>query len=107
MWQAARKPNNYWDSLHSQREFFELLGNKLGIQSKLSSSFAVSVNTCDCLLIDNALGISDWQNVTVAQVMAHGGGGLLSRYDGSLVKALHAMYPLTPLHNDVLIAREL
>lgn len=37
--------------------------------------------------------MSEWNGVTVKQVYAHGGCGLLLKYDGSLVKALAAMYP--------------
>ncbi len=35
----------------------------------------------------------DWYFVTTQQISIHGGAGLLSRYKGSLIHALQAIYP--------------
>lgn len=63
------KPYGYWADLAVQRKFLDKLGIELGIKS-----------------------LDDWHGVTVQEVYARGGSGLLCRYKNSLINALRAKY---------------
>ncbi len=38
-------------------------------------------------------GQHDWYGVSLKQVVLHGGGTLLARYNNSLIRALQSLYP--------------
>jgi len=54
----------------NQREFFDEIKKKLDVKNPM-----------------------DWMNVTVDDILRNGGWGLLSRYGGSLQRALKSIYP--------------
>lgn len=59
-----------WNDKKSQRNFLNGLATKL-----------------------NIVRPEDWGNVNFATVVKHGGGGLMSRYSGSVLRALQANFP--------------
>lgn len=77
----------YWNDKHTQKEFLEAIGKKLGIECTYAPlSHSIFVFSACCAALD------DWNGVTVKQVLAFGGAGLLFRYQNSLMDVLSAMY---------------
>lgn len=64
------RPRGYWNDAGNHREGLEWLGARLGVRE-----------------------VTDWDGVTVVDVVKEGGAGLLKRYGGSLSSALAAVYP--------------
>ncbi len=62
--------HGYWSDLDTQRSFMESLAKALNIQDT-----------------------EGWYHVTKKTIEEHGGGGLLSQYDGSPSKLLQSVYP--------------
>lgn len=62
----------------------------------LSNSFAFNFKFIYCSLRFHLLYIktpSDWYNVTKTELLSHGGGTLIRKYNNSLMDALRAIYP--------------
>lgn len=59
-----------WSNFKQQREKFEAIGVELGITKW-----------------------QDWYNVTKRELIAHGAGGILARYQHSNIKALTSIFP--------------
>jgi hypothetical protein len=60
-WQFAKVEDGYWDDIENQREFLTSLQKTLSIYD-----------------------MPQWYRVTSAEIKAHGGAGLLKRYQGSM-----------------------
>jgi len=67
------KSRNYWLDLNNHQAFLEKLAKKLNITN-----------------------LTDWYKATTNDVLANGGAPLLNYYQGSLTKALAAIYPDIP-----------
>jgi len=67
---STRKPPGYWQERKNRRAFIEEVAEKLGITSA-----------------------EDWSKVTLKQVAALGGRGMLQHYSNSLQRALEDIYP--------------
>jgi hypothetical protein len=61
-WKDGRKSTNYWSNIQNQRNFFDQLALKLGLEQK-----------------------DDWYSVSVNTVLING-GSFLSKYKGSLLQ---------------------
>ena len=59
----------FWHDAENQRKYLELVASKLRISTRV-----------------------DWYNVSIAQLIQHGGSGLLKCYGGSLRRVLEANY---------------
>lgn len=73
-WRFEEPPRNFWNQPSNQKMFVDWLANEL-----------------------NILDLLEWYNVSTATVIEKGGGGLLKRHGGSLVKAVSMCYPELPL----------
>jgi len=62
--------SGYWSDINNQKKFLENVGAQLNVRT-----------------------LNDWGNVTLSQIMEHGGHGLLKQYSGSLFQALQSIYP--------------
>lgn len=71
-WLFEKTPANFWNDRENQRRFFDWLAKELKIEKW-----------------------EHWKRVTKEMVVERGGGGLLTHYGHSHVKALHAIYPGT------------
>jgi len=69
-WLFPAAPKTFWDSVENQRRFIEWLGHEMGVR---------------CW--------DDWYRVTERNVKQHGGDGLLTRYDYSLLGILSSLFP--------------
>lgn len=70
VWKFSKVPNNFWDDMDNQREFFDAVGKSFGVVNE-----------------------HDWYKITQQHIVDQGGAGLLSgHYNGSLAKALMTMY---------------
>ncbi len=65
-------PSGYWKKIDNQRTFLETLAPKLSVNKR-----------------------SDWYNISVDRILKSGGSGLITKYNGSLISALRAIYPDT------------
>ncbi len=77
---VSRRPSGYWD-IKTQKSFMDDLAKKFSI----FHSFFV-----DHMDITSP---HQWYNVSISQVTSAGGGGLIWKYNGSLLKTLQALYP--------------
>ncbi len=61
----------YWDNINNQRAFLDKLAKKLNITDQRG-----------------------WYNIKLSQIMEYNGGGLvIGKYDGSLVKLITTVFP--------------
>jgi hypothetical protein len=70
MWKFKQSPKHYWDDIKNQRIFFDSVAKKLGIEK-----------------------MEDWYTVKNRDVRDLKVDGVLSRYRGSLIRALKSIYP--------------
>jgi hypothetical protein len=63
-------PQNYWSSLHHQKQFFDMISTKLQFEK-----------------------LDDFYTLSAPMIHRMGGGGLLNRYNGSVFSALKVVYP--------------
>jgi hypothetical protein len=69
-WRFSKVHSTFWDSYSNQREYFDWLKSELGIEHH-----------------------SGWYSVPYNTVIQHGGFGILSLYQNSLINALRSIYP--------------
>lgn len=70
LWKFPRVPLNFWAEKSNQKQFLEWVYKQLNMKD-----------------------MEDWYNVTMEIISIHGGRGLLSVYDGSLITMLSQVFP--------------
>jgi hypothetical protein len=76
----------FWQDRTNQRQFLTEAGRRLGVKEVKSTSLSIQQET------DWVVKMSDWYNITQAQIRREGGEGLFSYYN-SLSAALMAAFP--------------
>ncbi len=87
MSQSPRKPSGYWKETSTQLKFMEDVAKRLSIHGILTFPFFLASFFVDIT------SFRDWYSISKSQFLDAGGGGLLNRHRGSLLRVLQSIYP--------------